>query len=132
VFNFEALRPVLNHHGFAVMTFDDQPLSQQIAIMHAADYVIAEHGAGLANIQFCRPGTVVLELFNEACVQPAFWSLASCFGLQFGFLVGHSIPTAEHPRMDWNSSYEIDPHRLDRAILDMHKTSATLGRERNA
>jgi hypothetical protein len=75
---------------------------------------------------------VVLELFNEACVQPAFWSLASCFGLQFGFLVGHSIPTAEHPRMDWNSSYEIEAQRLDQAIRAMHKTAATSGKDSSA
>eukprot|EP01037_Dinobryon_pediforme_P002663 gene2663-2702_t len=132
VSNFEALLPMLVHHGFEVVTFDNEPLSRQIAIMQAANCVIAEHGAGLANIQFCRPGTAVLELFNEACVQPAFWSLASCFDLRFGFLVGRSVTTPEHPRLDWNSSYEIDPQRLDQAIRDMHKTGATSGKDSNA
>lgn len=118
VANFAELLPTLQAAGFTVVAFEGMSLPQQIAVMQGADMVVAEHGAGLANIQFCRPGTAVLELFNEACVQPAFWSLASCFDPRFGFLIGQSLPDAQG-RQDWNSSYDIEPADLHLALERM-------------
>ncbi len=119
VANFAALQPLLDCARFSVVAFDGMSLEEQISVMQGADMVIAEHGAGLANIQFCRPGTAVLELFNESCVQPAFWSLASCFDLRFGFMIGRSERTAERPEPDWNSSYTVDPAALQTALTSM-------------
>lgn len=118
VANFDELIPTLEAAGFEVIAFEGMSLAEQIVTMQSATMVVAEHGAGLANIQFCRPGTAVLELFNEACVQPAFWSEASCFGLRFGFLIGRSLPDAQGHH-DWNSSYDIEPADLRLALERM-------------
>jgi capsular polysaccharide biosynthesis protein len=115
VANFSDLAPVLACHGFAVVDFDVMPLDQQIATMRGARRIVGEHGAGLINIMFCREGAGVIELFNPACVQPAFWSVASVCGLRYGFLVGvHPHGASDTP--SWNSDYVIDPARLESAL----------------
>jgi capsular polysaccharide biosynthesis protein len=116
VANFEALRPVLARYGFTVVSFETMDFAEQVATMLAARHVISEHGAGTANILFCREGARVLELFNPFCVQPAFWSIASRRGLDYGYLIGEHHPTEARPRADWNSDYTIDPAALEDSI----------------
>jgi capsular polysaccharide biosynthesis protein len=114
--NFEALRPLLDRYGFAVVSFENMPFDEQIATMQAARHVISEHGAGTANILFCRPAARVLELFNPFCMQPAFWSFASRRGLDYGYLLGSHSLTAATPQPNWNSNYDIAPDKLEDAI----------------
>jgi capsular polysaccharide biosynthesis protein len=114
--NFHEIEPLLVAHGFTVVEFEDMPVTEQIALMRNARYVIGEHGAGLINIIFCLEDAQVLELFNPVCVQPEFWSVASVCRLGYGFLVGEHHPTESYPNPDWNSAYYVDPGKLDIAI----------------
>jgi capsular polysaccharide biosynthesis protein len=121
--NFDILESVLKYRGFKVVSFEGVPLERQIAIMRESRHVIAGHGAGLINVMFCRQKAGVLEMFNPACVQPEFWSVASVCGHRYGYLVGSHLPTSGHPVPDWNSAYEILPERLDAAIAAMLENS---------
>ncbi len=116
VANFEAVRPLLARYGFTVVSFEQMDFAEQVATMHAARHVISEHGAGTANIQFCRPATRVLELFNPFCVQPAFWSIASRRGLDYGYLVGTHSPTDALRLANWNSAYDVPLDKLEDGI----------------
>ena len=115
--NLGVITPVLERNGFSVVSFEDLPLSTQIATMGEARYVLGEHGAGLANVLFCRPGARVLELFNPASVQPAFWSISSACGHEYGYVVGAYASSVARSEADRNSPYEVSPHRLEEAIL---------------
>ena len=114
--NFTDLRQIILRHGYEIVVPDGMSMADQIMAMLSATHVAAEHGAGLANVLFCKPGGRVLELFNPACVQPAFWSVAGAAGAAFGYLVGSHVPTPERPVLDWNSSYSIAPGALDAAL----------------
>jgi len=116
VANFDALRPLLERYGFSVVSFEAMDFGEQVATMQAARHVISEHGAGTTNILFCREAARVLELFNPFCVQPAFWSIASRRGLDYGYLVGTHSPTKARPQPDWNSAYEVPLDRMEDAI----------------
>jgi hypothetical protein len=119
VSNFDAVSAVLQRYGFVVVSFEQTPLAEQIAVMGGARLFIGEHGAGLANVLFCQPGARVLELFNPVCVQPAFWTLAGVSGLDYGFVVGRHVATEYRPEPDWNSAYEVPLDRLETAIKAM-------------
>jgi capsular polysaccharide biosynthesis protein len=55
-----------------------------------AAVVVGAHGAALANLAFCRPGTRVLELLPTDNAYPFYYSLASAGGLTYGYLAGES------------------------------------------
>jgi capsular polysaccharide biosynthesis protein len=55
-----------------------------------AEIVVAQHGAGLANLVFCQPGTRVLELMPSDFVKRTYYSLSHAAGLDYSVLVGCS------------------------------------------
>ncbi len=119
VANFAAIAPVLEAFGFTVLAMETLTLDQQIRAMQHARYVVGEHGAGVANIMFCRPGARLLELFNPAGAQPAHWALASLCGLDYGYLVGRHAPAPHASEPDGNADYTIDPDQLAAGLRAM-------------
>jgi hypothetical protein len=53
-------------------------------------HVVGVHGAALANLVFCRPGTRVLELLPSDTPWPFYFSLCSSGSMPYGVVVGKS------------------------------------------
>ena len=53
-----------------------------------ADIIVATHGAALANLVFCRPGTVVIELMGTNTANTIFAELAWRRGLDYHLIMG--------------------------------------------
>lgn len=68
--------------GIDVVYCENNSVKQNAEIFRAANIVVAPHGAGLANIVFCRAGTTVVELFSSHW-SDEFWKLASACGLNY-------------------------------------------------
>lgn len=58
----ERLLEALAERGFQQVAFEHLSPIEQIAQMQAADILIAPHGAGLANMLYARPDTLVIEI----------------------------------------------------------------------
>jgi capsular polysaccharide biosynthesis protein len=70
--NEAALWAELAPRGFVKLRLEERSWLEQVAAFAAAKIVVAPHGAGLANLAFCRPGTRVVEFFNRSYVNPCF------------------------------------------------------------
>jgi capsular polysaccharide biosynthesis protein len=81
--NDDELWPWLQSRGFVKLCTEDLSWADQIEVFRGAKVVVAPHGAGLANIVFCRPGTKVIELFNRSYVNGCYWRLASVRALDY-------------------------------------------------
>ena len=97
----EALRP----WGFVPVQLEALSLAEQIALMQTAEAVIGIHGAGLTNLAFCQPGTLVVEIFPRNAVLPYFWSLAQVAGLDYFPLLA---PTCDPALVALLASPELD------------------------
>lgn len=97
----EALRP----WGFVSVQLEALSPGEQIALMQRAEAVIGIHGAGLTNLAFCQPGTVVIEIFPTNAVLPYFWSLAQVVGLNYFPLLA---PTCDPALVSLLASPELD------------------------
>lgn len=61
--NFDELvTSVLQPFNIRAVELDNMPVAQQINMFTKADLVIAEHGAGLVNAMFMRPGSILVEV----------------------------------------------------------------------
>ena len=69
--------------GFVKVRLEALPWVEQVSAFARAREIVAPHGAGLANLVFCRPGVRVVEVFNTAYVNPCFWRLAALMGLDY-------------------------------------------------
>ncbi|MCX6937299.1 MAG: glycosyltransferase family 61 protein [Verrucomicrobia bacterium] len=81
--NEEELWAELATRGFNRVWLEELSWPEQIAACRRARVVVAAHGAGLANLVFCPPGTRVVELVNRTYFNPTFWRLASLRGLDY-------------------------------------------------
>jgi hypothetical protein len=67
----------------------------EIALFHQAQIVIAPHGAGLANLLFCRPGTTVIEVGfpkwgPQMSLDPMYYQVATALQLDYWLLMAES------------------------------------------
>lgn len=85
--NEPALWARLRAAGFARVALEELSWAEQIAAFRAARVIVAPHGAGLANLVFCAPGTRVVELFNRDYVHWTYGQLASLLALDYRPLV---------------------------------------------
>jgi capsular polysaccharide biosynthesis protein len=85
--------------GYAVLRGDSiPPWADQIRLFRDAGIVVGPHGAGLSNMIFCRPGTLIVELLSAGGDRPScFELLAETCGHRYrGVMVG----TEQHPLGD--------------------------------
>jgi capsular polysaccharide biosynthesis protein len=116
--NEASVETLLGNFGFETIVNAELDFVEQVSLFRAAEIVVGGHGAGLANTVFCVPGTHVIELFPEYCVQPHFRSLASICGLSHGYVVGTTLElegsrTAEK---SWGRSYVVGVPQVRDAV----------------
>jgi capsular polysaccharide biosynthesis protein len=81
--NEAALIAALSARGFVPVRLEELSFAQQVALFRHASMVVGLHGAGLANIAFCSPGTVVYELVAENYRNPCYLAMAMNAGLDY-------------------------------------------------
>lgn len=83
VTNEGELWPWLQSRGFVKVSCEDLTWSEQIAVFRHAKVIVSAHGAALANLVFCAPGTKVIELFHRSYMNGYYWRLASIKNLEY-------------------------------------------------
>lgn len=83
VSNDEELWSELRDRGFRKVVLEETTWKEQINAFRGAKVIVAPHGAGLANIVFCNPGTKVVEFFSRSYMHWCFWQLAAARGLDY-------------------------------------------------
>ena len=110
--NEDDLAALAAARGFVII--DPSAASDMEHAFAHADVIVGVHGAALANLAFCRPGTQVLELLPGAQAYPYFFTLAVSGGLQYDCIIGPSDVEHEphHPMQPRNSVHDFT---IDRA-----------------
>lgn len=79
------LRPL----GFEAVDPGELSVRDQVRTFAEADVIVALHGAALANLVFCSPGSAVVELFPAGSLVADYWKMASGVpGLEYRYLCG--------------------------------------------
>jgi capsular polysaccharide biosynthesis protein len=117
VANDGELESLLATRGFKAVAPERLSWRDQLALFAGAREIVAPHGAGLANLVFCRPGTRVLELFHPGYQNPCYERLARLKALEYQAIV----PAASDEQI-------LDPRagRLD-IVADLSAVRAALG-----
>ncbi|MFM7522356.1 MAG: glycosyltransferase family 61 protein [Planctomycetota bacterium] len=118
LFNEEAIWSRLEPRGFRRLVLERMPWGEQIAAFSRARVIVAPHGAGLANLVFCQPGTRVVEAFHPGFMHWVFWRIASLTGLDYRPVVGDGGGPLRHDLTHNRSDIVIDPGQIDSALAD--------------
>ena len=113
------LRGALEREGFVTLDPGTVSLQEQIDHFAAARVIVAPHGAGLTNINFCRPGVRVLELFAPTYLNPGFWAITSNIAdSHYRYLVADRPRTraAPHPMSGIQHDIRLAPRDVLEAL----------------
>ena len=64
--NEEDVKNILEKNGFSSVMLSNYHFNDQVKLFNNADHVIGLHGAGFANVIFCKPKTKITELRSKA------------------------------------------------------------------
>lgn len=120
IVNWDEIHPVLARHDFVCVNPGVMSLAEQLQIFVDAEAVAGVHGAALANIAFCAPGSLrVLELFSPARLSPVYWELARSQGHAYRPLAGNWAESG-----DSMADFAVDANELEAALMAMLAGSA--------
>lgn len=124
---------MLAGRGFSVVDPGTMPVAEQVRTFAEAEWIIAPHGAALANLAFASPGASAIELFAPDYVQGCYWKLADCVpGLGYRYLVGAGRPPRSGQMSGVMSDITIDlaalASALDRLPVELSPAAAKVHR----
>ncbi|MEM9226281.1 MAG: glycosyltransferase family 61 protein [Pseudomonadota bacterium] len=90
--NHQQVETELAKHGFEHVLMSGRSAAEQASLFHNAEIIVGVHGAALAHLVFCRPGTKVIELLPNNHLQPCFWTTGQTCALDYEILVGTEKP----------------------------------------
>lgn len=87
VLNEEELVERLKPYGFKTVVSSKLSIKQKIKLFANAKVVMGACGAGLINFMFCKPGTKVIEIFNEGFILEPFYDIAEKVDLDHRYII---------------------------------------------
>lgn len=114
--NSPEIEAILHEYGFTTFDPSGVPVAEQIAVFSRTRYLVALHGAGLANILFRRGAPLsILELHGSDYNSGEFKTVSDDLGYAWDQLGG---PYEDAPHQQ-HANFSIDPEQLREKLLAM-------------
>ena len=81
--NEQEVSKFLQKYGFQTVELSTLSFSEQAALFHNASHIISTHGAGLANLAFCKAGTKLLEIHPPRWTSMCYAALSHYTGCDY-------------------------------------------------
>ena len=106
VLNEEIVLAELASLEFEKITPGRLSVEDQLVAFAGADIIVGANGSGLANIAFCRPGTILIELFSNTYFDDTPYRLSQAVGMNY-YYVREQVPHGTGTPI--TTSHEVDP-----------------------
>lgn len=119
VLNENEVYEFLKKLGFEIIYAEDYTFVEQIKIFANADVIIAQHGAGLTNLSFCKPNTILIEIQNETMqkfIDTGYFRICNNVQLNHYLMFGEPVGTGV------SSNLNIDINKLTKTLELVEKT----------
>jgi hypothetical protein len=112
------LIPILKKYNFEI--FDPADHVNAPSFFSEASMVVGAHGAALANLAFCQPGTKVLELMPSDHIFPYYYSLSCAADLDYHLMIGKSEVERPEPKIGKSPyNFFIDVDMFENALSEI-------------
>lgn len=91
VANEDEVERALAARGFEPVRAERLTAVEQVRLFAEAEVVVAPHGAGLANLVFAGPETVVVELHTPRFHSACYYGLADALGQDYRYVAGEPV-----------------------------------------
>lgn len=111
IFNSSELYYRISKMGFEEVFLEDLPFLDQINLFHNASHIIAVHGAGLANMLFCKEDTCILELIPSNRIACQYYWLANALDFQnYSCVLGSDLVLNQQSKL---LAFTVDPQIIE-------------------
>jgi capsular polysaccharide biosynthesis protein len=124
VINESELTSMLDEYGFKKVELGSMSFAEQVSLFASAKVIIGPHGAGLANLVFCKKGTTVIELFAEDYVFPLYYDLANKVELNYDYLICSADAKANNAKQGMKLNLYVDLSKLQTKLDALLETYA--------
>lgn len=108
VVNEKEVIEVVKEFGFRIIEDVPRSVKEQILIYRHAKVIIGPHGASFSNILWCKPQTMLIELFANNYYPPYYKYLASILNLQYNAIFEEGVHNSHYSNL--NNDIKIDPN----------------------
>jgi hypothetical protein len=120
--NEEECLEVLERHGFESWCTETLTLREETQLFADAEVVVGLHGAGLANLVFCHPGCIAVELFAHGFTSTWFTDVCAVRGVTYASL--HGRPTVKRGLPGKHYQVLLDTGELDAVLAAATEAAA--------
>jgi capsular polysaccharide biosynthesis protein len=113
IHNIGQVQSFLSRYGFETVYLEGMSMVDQIVLFQSAELIISPHGAGLANLLFCEPGTKVIELTPSIEMRQYFWLISEKLDLVHALQFCATVPD-----QNFDAALNVDIRKLQ-ALLRM-------------
>ena len=121
IVNESEIKALLEEQGLETVLCEDLSLAQQVQLFAKTTTIIGAHGAGLTNLMYCLPGSLIGEVHMDG-VPPAYLVMSRQLGMRFSRFEA-SVLSVERSRSD----VQVDPAAFKAWIYDCFRSSRTEG-----
>jgi hypothetical protein len=123
--NLEEFNNYFIERGYDLVIPDRLEFLDQVKLFSQAVSVVGPHGAGLANILFCRSSTRILELYG-AHFAPCYWAISEIKGLEYSNVACNALgykgtEVAQLSRLE--KFRTLDSRRSSGFVVDMQSVA---------
>jgi Capsular polysaccharide biosynthesis protein len=116
IVNLDELRPAFADFDVEPLHLTGRSLAEQAALFHDAELIVANHGAALANLVFCNPGTRVIQILAPGMMEREYRAISHHRDLRHDYLVADFSSPADARRPRKDRDLILPPDRLRRAL----------------
>ncbi|ARS34493.1 glycosyltransferase family 61 protein [Pontibacter actiniarum] len=127
VLNEKELLDTLEPYGFKTVVSSQLSIKEKIKLFSKAKVVLGATGAGLISMFFCKPGTKMIEIFNEGFVIEPFYDIATKIDLDYEYIICKGNKRVRDAGQGQREHLLVETDRVV-AILDEMKKSKTARR----
>ncbi|PKV76162.1 glycosyltransferase family 61 protein [Pontibacter ramchanderi] len=105
VLNEKELLEALEPYKFKSIVSSKYSILEKIRMFSQAKVVVSATGAGLISMFFCKPGTMIIEIFHEGFVIEPFYDIATKIDLDYDYIICkgdkpvHSADEGQHQHL---------------------------------
>lgn len=96
----EEVQALLERIGFKTYYLETMSFVEQIQLFRSAEIIVGLHGAGLAHMIFCEPGTYIIELNGNFENKNHYAHIAHCCDLQYFRFIRCQYDETENVKID--------------------------------
>lgn len=120
VLNEEELLKALEPYGFKTVISSKLSIKEKIKLFSKAKVVMGATGAGLISMFFCKPGTTMIEIFNEGFVIEPFYDIATKIGLDYEYIICKSNRKVKNATQGQREHLNVE---IDKVLAILNKVS---------